>query len=481
MGAFLLPGKNGCYWTLLSYLQDGNTYISDNSLIPYTPNKLQTYTSFFPELWVDGITTTLSFWINGTLRGHANIFDATGMVYLDVIVPEGPFTLEIKNAKNEIISTEVFNAKNYAMFLDVAAQSYDERRNAIELLKADQNFQEMRSERLWNNIGCFFEFPPPPGWPADKYRAVLLGGCGPGFIKSFFYGGTLKGIVDTIKSITCQDPVVGEAQGGIRWFVRDDAHTDPANPGAEGFFITSDANLAATFTPPQYRAVMASEDYWDNAASISVIGATRTITDEEFIKSSDSFIECKVPEPYNLDGLTLQFSIEEVGVDNTLVTYSTSFPMPTRTAQDAANAILAANPTLTGAIHGSTEGFLRIGVQPEAGKVFRVTILGGSALVALGWGAGDSAEISPDSLANPWVTGNVAVLEGTTSFVQGVDYVVDAARGQIIWFASTSSNIGVPASGTSMTASYIYQMRREIEKAVSLVKRATDIIEFTWS
>jgi hypothetical protein len=481
MGAFLTSDKNGYYWILLSYLADENIYVTDTTLLPNTPSKLQTYVDFYPELYNPVLPQKLTFEINEVPVAYAIITSPSGMVYVDIGVPLGRFTLVTKNAAGDVLRTESYNAKNYAMFLGVMAQSYNERRTDIEANMADQKFQEMRSGRVYNILGAYFDFPPPPGWDVAKYRAAVLGGCGPGFISSFFHGTTKEGVTGTIKSITCEDPTVGPAQGGVRWVVRNQANSNPTDPGAKGFFVTSQANIGHAFTPPHYRAILASELWWANAVDVTVNGSTMVVPDEQIVKLTNSYIEAPISGPFDLAGLTLQFSIEEVGDPSTKLTYNTSFPLPTTDAFMAAADIVAQNPTLTDAVHGSIDGLLRIGVYPVAGKTFRITITAGTALPVLGWKVGDSADVAPDQLANPWLTTPVGLTVGAVTFTDGVDFVSIPATGEIVWLASTSINIGVPPAGTVMDAAYTYQMRREIIKEVELVKHINDVIRYQWA
>jgi len=481
MGAFLSTDKNGYYWILLSYLADENIYVTDSTLVPNTPSKLQTYLDFYPALYNPVLPQRLTFEINDRPVAYAIITDPSGMVYTDIGVPHGKFTFTTKDAAGNVLKVEAFNAKNYAMFLGVMAQSYDERRTEIELNKADQRFKQMRSGRVFNILGAMFDFPPPPGWDTQKYRDAVLGGCGPGFISSFFHGSTKKGVVDTIKSITCEDPEVFEARRGVRWVVRTNVNAAPDDPGTKGFYITDQANMGHVFVPPHYRAVLASELWWANAADIVVNGSSRSVTDEEIIKKTNSFVEAPIPGPFDLQSRTLQFSIEEVGDPTTKTTYNTTFPLPTTDAYMAAATILAQNPGLTDAVHGSIDGLLRIGVYPEAGKVFRITIVSGTALSQLGWNPGDSADVAPDQLDNPFQTTPVSLTVDATTFIDGIDFVSVPETGEIVWFPSTALNIGVPPSNTVLVAAYTYQMRREIIKEVELVKHVNSIINYEWA
>ncbi len=477
MGTFLTSNKSGYFWFLMGYLQDKNVYVNDARILPYTPGKLQTYVDFHPQFPVG---TRLSFEINGNVAGYANIVDATGFVYVDISVPKNRFDLVTKDPAGNMVRTDSFVAKNYAMFIGVMAQSYDERRASVELIKADQRFQQMRSGRLYQNLGVLFDFPPPPGWTVAKYRAAILGGCGPGFISSFWYGGTQRGIVDTIKSITCQDPQILPPQAGIRWVVRNRANSFPTDPTKRGFFVTDLAGMGTLFTPPHYRALVMGQIYEASASRIIVPGSTVTVSNETIMKRTNSFLEGRTPGPYDLSGKTFQFSIEEVGVPATLAVYTVSFPLPTTNATMAASTIRTVTG-LTDAVHASPTDLLRLGVYPEYAKTIRITVLGGTAIQDLGFYAGDSADVSCDALANPNVDGNVLLEWNGYLYVHGVDFGVDPLTGEVCWMPSTSLIITVPPAGAALLASYQYRMIREIEHEVDLVRGVNDIIEYDFA
>src|SRR4051812_42669375 len=116
MGSFQTAGKNGYYWTMLSYLQDPAIYDVDKRVVPYTPNSLQTYADFYPLL---SIGTILFVYINGNQVGKGKVINAAGLFYVRVPVPQGEFTLEVRDTTNKPIKREIFIGKNYAMLLEV--------------------------------------------------------------------------------------------------------------------------------------------------------------------------------------------------------------------------------------------------------------------------------------------------------------------------------------------------------------------------
>jgi hypothetical protein len=142
--------------------------------------------------------------------------------------------------------------------------------------------------------------------------------------------------------------------------------------------------------------------------------------------------------------------------------------------------VLAQTPGLTSAVYATAAGPLRIGVPPQAGKVFRITITGGSSLQALGLVIGQSVDVSPDQLANPWLTTPVSITDGVTTWADGTDFNSVPATGQIVWNPSTAANTGVPTAGTLLMASYSYQMRREVMAVVEAAREVNDILEYVW-
>ena len=494
MGAFLTNDKSGYYWFLLGYLQDKNIYVRDSRLLPYTPGKLQTYVDYYPRLYNPVLPVTLSFRINGHPVAQALISMPSGAAYANIQVPAGAFTFETWNG-SELLRTEHFLSKNYAMFLGVQAQSYDERAADLQLVAADQDFYQMRSSRLYEILGAFFDFPPPPGWPLQddpnlpptvgpKYRDCLLGGCGPGLRQAFFDGTTQAGIIEAVESVTCLLPSIGPAQGGVRWTVlsRSNPNYQPSNAAKRGFYVTTRANMGQTFVPPHYRAICSFENWWGHAAVVTVNGASRTPPPETVRKDTDSFIESPIAGGYTLDGLTLSFSVKDLASSSPAMVYNTSFPMPTRSAADAAAQILLQNPSLTSAVYDTSSDTLRIGIAPVAGKVFRVTITGGTAMPQFGWKAGNAVDVSCDQLANPWLTTPVSITAPVGGpWVDGVDFTSAPSTGQIVWNPVTAANLNPPPSrGTLMTANYTYQVRREIEFLVNKVKETNDIISYVW-
>lgn len=480
MGSFFSQDKSGYYWFLLGYLQDENIFVRDSRLVPYTPGKIQTYVDFYPALYNPALPQVLEFRINGRSVAWAKISLASGAAYADIPVPLGAFDLETWHGP-ELLKTEKFIAKNYAMFLGVQAQSYDERLADLEHVKADQDFAQMRSERVYPILGAMFEFPPPAGWTPDQYRDAVLGGCGPGLREAFFNGSTKAGIKQAVEAVTCMVPEVLPGRRGIRWVVRDRANSAPNDPGTRGFFVTTRANMGQVFTPPHYRAVMASEEWWAHAALIVVYGATRAIMGEPMLRSTDSFVEGKVPEPYDLQGRNITFTVEQPGVRFSKQTFYTTFPLPTVTAAQVAAEIVGQNPSLTSAVYATADGKIRIGVGPEAGKVFRITIVAGTALEQLGLKPGQSVDVSPDQLNNPWLTTPVVITDGVTTWVDGVDFVSVPETGQVVWKASSLAFPNQPAAGASLQASYSYQMRREVLDLVGKVKEVNDVLQFEWS
>jgi len=480
MGSFFTQDKSGYYWFLLGYLQDANIYVRDSRLIPYTPGKPQTYIEYYPSLYNPALPQKVEFRINGKTAGWAKISLPSGAAYVDIPLPLGAFELTTWHGP-VLLKSEKFITKNYAMFLGVTAQSLDDRLAQLNLVKADQDFSQIRSERLYPVLGVMFDFPPPPGWDIDKYRQAILGGCGPGLLEAFFDGTTKAGVSEAIEAVTCVPPTIQPAHKGIRWTVFTRANSNPADPSARGFFVTTRADMAHSFTPPHYRAVTGFELWWAKSAVVVVNGSSRVITSESLLRSTDSFIEAPVPEPFDLQGMTLTFTVEQPGVHLSKQTYFTTFPLPTVTAAQVAAQILAQNPALSSAVYATAVGKLRIGVIPQAGKTFRITITGGTALDMLGLKVGQQVDVTPDQLANPWLTTPVVITDGVTTWTDGLDFVSVPETGEIVWMPSSPAFPNQPAAGLTLQASYTYQMRREILALAERAKEVNDIIQYEWA
>lgn len=474
-GSFYSPGKNEYFWRFLASLSP-EIYVNDRSVLPYTPDCLQVYTGFFPDQYTVLPRTELFVYANGKKIGSGFLQDPTGFFWTYVSVPKGNFLLEVKTASGQVLTADHYNAKNYATLFDVSAQSYEERLVAIEQVKNDINFDTMRSERVPDLIGVFFDFLPPAGWTSDEYREAVLGGEVPGFVTSFFHGSTKKGILDTVKSITGQDAELLPIENGERWVIFDPAHApnplDTTNP--DSWFV-SDSAIPA----PNHRAILLDDYYTSYGVVLKVNGSTKTVTDEVVFKRSNSYIESPLAGTFNLAGKTLTFSIQVPGDLTTKFYYTTTFLAATDAATAAAE-ILAQNPTLTSAVHDQG-GRLRIGTAPEASTTKRVTIEAGTSLSEFGWKAGSSVDVVSDLLANPYATTTLTLTWEGNTYTQGVDFSYDPETGEIVWEPSSPSFSLVPPMGSSMLTSYTYQMRREIMDMVDKVKDATTIITYEWN
>ena len=481
MGNLFTNGKNEYYWRLMSYLQDENVYVSDRRVVPYTPALLQDYVDFFPQLYTAFPVTTLSLFINNKLIGYGTLNDPSGLFYLKVSVPKGAFTLQVKNALGDVLRTEFYNAKNYAMFMEVAAQSYADRRVQIEQLYKDLSYDTLRSERVYPVVGAFFGFLPPPGWTNQQYRDAVLGDgadC-PGFVSSFFQGGSRLGFIDTIKSITCDTVTLGAVQNGDRWVVFDDANApSPTDTlSADAWFVSDADDIPA----PNHRVLVMSDDYIASAVAVTISGATRVVVDERVFKSTNSYLESPVAEAYVLAGKTFTFAVGEAALPTSMATkYTTTFGALTTTAAQAAADILAQNPALTSAVY-ATSGRLRLGVAPVDGVVQSITAVSGSALGDLGFYQGQFIDVGSDTLANPYSSTTVSIVYGAFTFIEGVNFAVDQASGAILWNPSSLAEPNIPPAGAVMQASYSYVMRREIETMAEKAKDPSLTVEYIYA
>ena len=481
MGSFFTPGKNEYFWRLTEYLKDKNVYITDRRLIPYTPDKLIDYMDTFPQEYVVFPKKQLDVYIHNVLVGQGILNDPTGTFLVQIPIPLGSFDLEVRDPiDGRVINRELYISKNYAMFFDVQAQSMEESRVAMEQNKKDIDYETIRTGRVFPNLGEYFDFPPPPGWSTDKYRMAIIGGlpdC-PGFRRSFFYGGTIRGVVETIQSITCQVPTVGPVQEGERWTVFDRGIINPTDAASPDAWFVSDAD---DIPAPNKRALVMERDYIRNSVRIVIPGAQRSVSNEDVYKATNSFLEGPSAGPFALAGKTLTFRTEDLSNPHSFETFVTTFTAGATSAALAAAEILVQNPSLTTAVHGSTGDRLRLGVVPQAGKTFKITAVSGTAMVDFGFNPGKSAQVAPDILANPNHTGPVTLTYQGIFYVENTDFTIVEATGEIVWRASSALFAIAPIKGAVFQATYDYFMKREIEKMVNMVKPVSTELELVYA
>lgn len=473
---FIHPGKNEYFTRLLSYVADRHVYVTDKSLVPHSPDQLLVYTNFYPSLYTTFPQTTLQVFVNNKLVTQGTLNVSSGLFYANVPVPKDEFLLEVRTLSGTVITNEVYNAKNYALFLDVAAQSYEDRRVAMEQVLKDRSWDTIRTERIYPIIAAFFEFPPPPDWTPQEYRATVLGdgGCKPGLVKAFFEGGTRGGVIDGIRSIVgCATVTITPPDSGDRWVIYDKTHApNPITGGAEAWYL-DDHNFV---TAPSHKIVIGSADYYASTSVVTITGSDRVVTGETLYKTTDSFLEGSKTGPYTLAGLTLSFSVEVGGVSTT---YATLF----NAASDAATAaaeILAQNPSLTSAVYASG-GKLRIGIPPLSGTPQTISIIGGSASDVLGFTPGDSTSVGTDYLLNPNQTTPVVLTWSGNTYVQGNDFTLVVSTGEIVWKPSSAVKTNIPPRGSAVTASYTFVPKREVDMVVSRIKAENINIEYVFN
>jgi hypothetical protein len=478
MGAFFSAGKNEYYWRMLRYLHDENIYVNDKQVIPYTPARPLIYTDLFPELYKPFPIVTLDVFINGHKVAQGKLNTPDGLFYVPVNVPKDEFKLELKTQSGKVIRQEYYTAKNYAMFFDVAAQSYEDRRIAIEQVRKDQDYRTIRTERVYPVVGAMFGFPPPPGWTSDEYRATILGDgvCKPGFVQAFFHGGTKGGILEAVSSIIGCDLVeFVPVDDGERWVIYDKASApDPVIGGPEAWYLSNDP-----IPLPEHRIIVNDQAYFNTAAVLRIHGGERNVTDEPVLKSTNSYIQAGLPEPYGLSGKSLTFVVEDLGDPTTWMSFTTTFGPGTTTAAQAASDILAQNPSLGPAIYAQGP-FLRVGVPPVPGVTRRITITGGDALPVLGWTSGQYVDVGNDKLANQRPTTPVILTFGGDTFNDGVEFEAIQATGEIVWDPSSAGLTNIPPAGSTMLASYSYVPEREVLDILGRIKKANDLIELEW-
>ena len=462
MGTFLCPGKDYHYWNLVNTRYGKNVFTTDKSLIPYVSKGVLDYVDLYPELYNPSGFNVLTVYINGQKVGQAWISSPSGLFYLPIRPPRKKFILTVVNAQAQILKREYYNAKREAWGIAVQAQSYNFRDIQLQYVARNQVLATLADGEIYPQFGVFFGFPPPPGWPIAMYRNAVLGdgGAHPGFINSFLKGGSAKGFCDTISSITGQPVTLGPVLGGKRWQIFDPAHApNPATPGPNSWYLCNSpsqvpvgGNQIQLLSPPFVR----------RSIQATIPGSYRTISNENVLKTSDSFIQGANQETFPaLPGTSLSFSINGIN-------YSTIFGASTTTAAQAAADIRAQNPSLTAAVY-AVGGNLRIGTAPISGEEIPIVINAGSSLPILGFVAGQLAEVSADQIANPNQVGGVNVTWNAITYTQNSDYSVDLVNGRIVWSPSTAVN-NLPPMGSTYQISYTYIMAREILFVANQVK-----------
>jgi hypothetical protein len=91
----------------------------------------QTYVAFYPLLYSPGGGANLSFYLNGNPIASAVVSNSMGLVYFDYIPPLGQHTLTTVDQNGNLLASEIFIAKEYAMWLGVAGQSYEDKPTSI--------------------------------------------------------------------------------------------------------------------------------------------------------------------------------------------------------------------------------------------------------------------------------------------------------------------------------------------------------------
>lgn len=496
-GSFFGAGKNEYYWRLLSALSP-DTYITDKTTLPYTPDNWLTYTIFLPQYasTPPDPETILYLYIDGLLINSAKVAYTTGFTYFpSVAIPKSNFNLQLRTSAGSVVINEYYNGKNYALFPYVAAQSYEDRLVELQKIQVNSSFSTMQSSAVPDLIGNFFDFPIPAGWTSSEYRETILGGPNsPGFVKSFLNATTYKGVVDTIKSVTRQDPVISPVLGGYRWVIFDSAQAYPYGSNPNAWFI---ADNSSPITLPNHRIVLTTTEYINNTVHVTVVGSTRTIPStpsgpkEGVIKRTDSFVEAKNPGLYaQLPNTTLTFWIRNVSDPTKDLSYYTKFSPTTTTAAQAAFDILTQNPSLqvTSAVDPNNTIYaynnkLRIGVSPIAGVTQQIQIYSGTSIPVFGWTSGQTAEVSTDVLANTYALDppGISLTYVGIIYTQGVDFTYLPTTGEIVWKGSCIFYPNIPPAGATYEAAYTYQMRREVQRAIEQVKESPLSIEYEWA
>jgi hypothetical protein len=279
-GYFVNNGKNSYYWKLLSYLPGDLVYEKGVDVVPYTPDEQQVYSNYIPGLPVG---TQLKVWINGHLQTQTFISQPDGTFYAPLRPLYGPFQIEVTDLSGSITYfTDWFQGLNFPLYFNVLAPFLQDLDIELWRMAGDLDPVNVRDSKLQGHYAWYFGFPLLSDWSSTEYRETILGNgnCKPGFLESYLFGSTNKGMVDTIKSIIGCQAVSILSFSYLRemgWIIDDS--------GLAAFrFVLCDQ---ITFpTAPVLPAVLYDVQWLQSSVQISISGADRLVTNEGVVKNS---------------------------------------------------------------------------------------------------------------------------------------------------------------------------------------------------
>jgi hypothetical protein len=240
------------FWQLVSRLSGSKIYDKQIDLVPYTPNSPLTYVNFQPAYSVGAI---LSIFLNDKYIGNTKIIDSNGTYYFDIYPPYGIFTIKTYLSDlTTLLQSDQYNATNFALFFSVLATQFQELDVELQAMRGDLTLANVRDNKLYGRFGWFFNFQQPNYMTPAQYRAVVAGSVStsqPGFMESFLYGSTVKGLSDTIQSITGVAPVVSTYRTTFGWTLYT---TFPEVPQIYAFGVPSPPGLPTILYSKKWKA-----------------------------------------------------------------------------------------------------------------------------------------------------------------------------------------------------------------------------------
>jgi hypothetical protein len=428
------------------------------------------------------------FYLNDTtLIGNYSITTTDGFCWCEVQVPLGVFSLTIKDNAGHILEKKSYISKNFAMMLALMSETLGGSDANLAETEKNTDETELSPEFIYPNVGVFFDFTIPKNWTFPMYRETVLGNGSskPGLVNSFRYGGTRKGIIDTIKSICGVTPTIYQTYPQVkRWTI----YTDPItpSPGSQAWVLR---NSALPEGDTRHRISLQEQKTQRKKFTVEINGSSFTVSDSTIVKGGNQFFRTGVVGPtFDLSGLTLAFSVSiwESGSQTFWRVAQTTFAGAAMTPADIESQIKTSNTWLSDQfeVFLDATGRLCIGYQAYLdGRIVTLTVLEGTANARLGTVTGTTADIVADQLPVKYITNTLVVVDPSTLVTYTVgggpeDLTIDWDSGRFVW--PKNSAILNPEQGNPLTASYVTYFREEIEDLVDKVKKATDEIVFKW-
>jgi len=269
MGAIISSGSNSIFYKLVE-----NTYVKDIyeqqwNVLPYTPDRKQTFVDFYPDLWSDTSDVFLRVFLNETQIARVKIVNIFGLIYCNIDVPYREFEIVVKSDDLlTIYKTYKFISLNLHLYYELLGEKFKDLRIENEKIFGDLYNESVRDEKIYDNFGSYIRLIKTPAFDYDEYRRYVLGNdTFIGNFKASLYGSTEKGIKEAIGSITEQYPTIGSQRDRVGWRLKENElynHVLDSSLG-NGFPLILD---------PKYKRFV---------IIIYVNNSTRNITNEEIL------------------------------------------------------------------------------------------------------------------------------------------------------------------------------------------------------